>query len=341
MILKFGSSGDDVRKLQLGLAYLGHHPGIVDGKYGRGTENAVEAFQEASGLFADGEAGHSTLLAYNFALGGAGAVYQVFSGVDPTPDTDINPSEDDGTQLVLTKPYWPVCPADQFGDGQGNDATMLRSDIAAFYRTFYEEVHDLGGIVTSAGGRRLLSSGSDPNRSKKSFHYTGRAFDLDPASAMKNPETDPYIVQADPHKERYWEVWCRSTLDKDALIKKVYGGTVGGGKMTIEAWHLIEQPDAKGKTVFIPTTKRVQGVFFSLTDVALKHGFNRIRARQSFFTAGNAGGAEWWHFQNELGLIPRITTFGSELRKTYTLDECRAFLYWNEVRNAVFGLDWA
>ncbi len=340
MILKYGSSGEDVHKLQLGLAYLGYHPGIADGQFGHGTENALEAFQEAAGLFADGEAGHSTLSAYNAALGASGKVYGISNEADLAPDTEISPSDDDGTQLNLTKPYWPVCPADQFDGEQGNTGTVLRSDIAAFYRAFYEEIHELGSIVTSAGGRRLLASGSNPNRSKKSFHYTGRAFDLAPASAMMNPKTDPYIIQADPHKDRYWEVWCRSTLDKDALIKKLYGGTVAGGKITIRAWHVIEQPDIKGKTRHIPTTQEVQGVFFSLTDVALKHGFNRIRARRSFFTAGNAGGAEWWHFQNELGLIPRITTFGSELRKTYALDECRKFAYWNDVRNAVFGLDW-
>jgi len=339
MILRIGSRGEDVRNLQLGLAYLGYHPGIADGVFGEGTERAVSAFQTASGLLSDGEVGDSTLSAYNFALGDGGAAYHIDYNVDVTPDTEIEPSDDDGSQLNLTKPYWPACPADQF-NGQGNEGTVLRSDIAPFYQALYDEVHDLGGIVTSAGGRRLLTAGSNANRSKKSFHYVGRAFDLAPLSGMADPETDPYIIEADPHSDRHWEVWCRSSLDKDALIKKLYGGSVAGGKMTIEAWQVIEQKDSGGNTVHIPTTKRVQGVFFSFTDVALKHGFNRIRARRSFFTSGNAGGAEWWHFQNELGLLARITTFGSELRKTYSLDECREFAYWDEVRNAVFGLDW-
>lgn len=340
MILKRGSRGEDVRTLQMGLLHLGYHPGVADGVFGTGTENAVSAFQTASGLLSDGEVGLTTLLAYNEALGDAGSKYYIPTELDQSPDTEIEPSSDDGTLLKLTKPYWPACPADKFGEGQGNIGTVLRSDIAAFYQALYDEVHDLGGIVTSAGGRRLLSSGSNPNRSKKSFHYTGRAFDLAPASGMDDPKTDPYVIQADPHSERHWEVWCRSSLDKDTLIEKLYGGPVAGGKMTIEAWKVIQQEDAKGRTVSIPTTERVQGVFFSFTDVALKHGFNRIKARSSFFTQGNAGGAEWWHFQNEVGLLPRITTFGSELRKTYTLEECREFAYWDEVRNAVFGLDW-
>ena len=338
MILKQGSSGDDVRKLQLGLAYLGYHPGIADGRFGRSTEEALGAFQTAHKLFSDGKAGPSTLQVYNAALadsGDDGDPYFITWSFTKTPDTEIKP----GPNLPkLTKPYWPVCAADTFGGGRGNTGTVLRSDIAVLYDAFYQEIHDLGGIVTSAGGRRLLDSESNPNRSKKSFHYTGRAFDLDPASGMNDPATDPYVItQAEG---RYWEVWARSTLATEEMMKKLYGGNVSGGKMTHEAWHILSQKDAKGKMVSIPTTTQVRGMFFSLTDVALKHDFHRISARRSFFTSGNAGGAEWWHFQNVRGLVKGDTTFGSDLRRVYTLEDCRKFAYWDEVRNAVFGVGW-
>jgi putative chitinase len=54
MILKVGSSGDDVKKLQskLGLA--------ADGAFGPGTEKAVKAWQAANGLTADGIVGDGT-----------------------------------------------------------------------------------------------------------------------------------------------------------------------------------------------------------------------------------------------------------------------------------------
>jgi len=133
MILKTGSRGEDVRKLQLGLAYLGYHPGIADGKYGSGTENAVEAFQKAHKLFSDGEAGPSTLTAYNAALtasGEQGDPHLITWSTLKTSDSETKPLKPTGGLGKLTRPFWPRCPADQFGEGQGNKGTVLRSDVA-------------------------------------------------------------------------------------------------------------------------------------------------------------------------------------------------------------------
>ena len=49
-----------VRQLQLLLSYLGYSPGEIDGVAGEKTKSAVEAFQRAEGLAADGEAGVKT-----------------------------------------------------------------------------------------------------------------------------------------------------------------------------------------------------------------------------------------------------------------------------------------
>jgi peptidoglycan hydrolase-like protein with peptidoglycan-binding domain len=42
------------------LAYLGYHPGPVDGHFGDMTEDAVEAFQKKSKIYVDGKVGPST-----------------------------------------------------------------------------------------------------------------------------------------------------------------------------------------------------------------------------------------------------------------------------------------
>lgn len=59
--LVVGSSGKKVRTLQQRLIDLGYLAGTADGEYGGATQAAVKAFQQRSGLWADGIAGPDTL----------------------------------------------------------------------------------------------------------------------------------------------------------------------------------------------------------------------------------------------------------------------------------------
>ena len=61
--LKKGNKGDDVRRLQNLLNLLGYSCGSADGSYGKNTESAVKAFQQANKITADGVFG-STSFAY-------------------------------------------------------------------------------------------------------------------------------------------------------------------------------------------------------------------------------------------------------------------------------------
>jgi murein L,D-transpeptidase YcbB/YkuD len=71
--LRRGEDADPavVTQLQEALTAAGYEPGPADGTYGRGTEAAVVAFQEANGLSADGVVGPETAAALNQALQGA------------------------------------------------------------------------------------------------------------------------------------------------------------------------------------------------------------------------------------------------------------------------------
>ena len=60
ILLKQGSSGLEVRKLQARLAELGYYSGGTDGIYGETTTSAVKAFQRNNGLSGDGQAGAQT-----------------------------------------------------------------------------------------------------------------------------------------------------------------------------------------------------------------------------------------------------------------------------------------
>lgn len=63
LILKLGTKGDEVTRLQTTLQSLGYYVGDVDGQYGQGTAAAVKLFQAQLGLDADGLAGNATLAA--------------------------------------------------------------------------------------------------------------------------------------------------------------------------------------------------------------------------------------------------------------------------------------
>ena len=60
-ISKYGSRGDEVKKIQDKLKRWGYYSGSVDGIYGTQTVDAVKKFQRKNGLSADGIAGEKTL----------------------------------------------------------------------------------------------------------------------------------------------------------------------------------------------------------------------------------------------------------------------------------------
>ena len=66
--LKPGDTGVEVKRLQRALAQLGYSVGKVDGDYGTATKTALEQFQTASNLTADGLFGPATRTALIKAL---------------------------------------------------------------------------------------------------------------------------------------------------------------------------------------------------------------------------------------------------------------------------------
>jgi len=64
--LYWGSSGEDVRKLQTRLKDWGYYDGPIDGVFGAGTSKAVKYFQQKNGLTPDGIVGPQTWAALGF-----------------------------------------------------------------------------------------------------------------------------------------------------------------------------------------------------------------------------------------------------------------------------------
>ena len=309
MLLKKGNRGDLVEDLQEALLSLGYHPGPIDGHFGSMTEEALEKFQKSKKISVDGLCGPSTLQEINEALQESGQETMKIPG---TPARE--PEEPD--KLL----GWVACPADKIQNRGGYNRVTLRSDAASSYKELREEVLALGGVLTSAGGRRGLGSKAGPARSKKSMHYVGLALDLALPTGMQNPSKDPYLIEMDD--DRYWRVWCK-TDNPDVP------------EVTIRATHATRK---KGKSVI--RFEEIKCRAFDLTELFKKHGWERIRARRSFFKGGAYGGSEWWHFQYEKALEPGVSKFGDELLKVYSLSQAKKFVYWNQSKGCVFKKTW-
>ena len=322
-ILKKGSQGELVKKLQTGLNGLGYDAGARDGMFGKGTEAAVEEFQDDNGLRDDGIVGGDTAKVYNAALATRGLSEWAIdlAAIEREP---ADPGHDRLKWVSVTNDKW----TDEKGKVQGLSRTTLREDCAEAYEHLMADVHKLGGMMTTAGGKRPLKMRTgDPKKdkigsaqSKKSLHYVGLAFDLALPTGGNRIE-QPYILQRDPYNSRKWIVWCKSN-------------SMDVPEVTFEATFI------KGwkKTKLVTETVTVRA--FNFTELARKHGFERISGRRSFFRGGRFTGAEFWHFSWEAGLTPGESTFGEELLRVYPRSKCEKFLFWDEVKNAVWKKSW-
>ena len=111
MLLRKGSRGKDVKRVQTMLNELGYTVGAADGVYGRITEGAVEQFQTKNKLVADGVVGPKT---FEYLVRKSG------------PDIDIQLPKDTFNQ-IRTLPFGPPKTA---ADHRVNDAvkTVMLAD---------------------------------------------------------------------------------------------------------------------------------------------------------------------------------------------------------------------
>lgn len=321
MILRFGLNSPAIATIKEWLNFLGF-PYIkpdgkieflkINNKFDLKMESAVIDFQESEGILTDGIIGPITMrhLEEEYSR----KHIEINSpGIDFTAD---------GT-LALEKLY-----ADAYKGGYSK--LWLRSDAAYYYEKVREEVISRGGILTSSGGMRRLDASVTSNRSATSFHYVGLALDLYIYSAMIDPKKDPYVACFDGN--RSFTVYARCS-DKWDFNQK-------------DAPKKIDLPEITELTNVVTYKERdhtknptVRGRFINLTEIFKENGFERIRGRRTFFNGGKREGAEWWHFQFEKGLIPEMSTFGSQLLKIYSKETLEGTNPWRH-RGRVFQKNW-
>lgn len=194
-------------------------------------------------------------------------------------------------------------PADRWGGGFNN--FRVRTDLKDPYLSAYEQVKALGGVLTSSGGLRDLSAPVTPGRSRTSLHYTGRAIDLYIYTGMQGAG-DRYMVTRDGGTDANpeWKVWCVSE-GADPSSPLYDASLIQEGEIEYLVWK-------KGTgTVSAKRTAR----YFCLSDVLVRHGWQRIPARKDWRTSYTS--LEWWHFQHPQGLVKGVSKFGDELRAVW------------------------
>jgi peptidoglycan hydrolase-like protein with peptidoglycan-binding domain len=138
-MLKVGSRGSDVTRLQQRLQQAGYNVGGADGIFGAKTKAAVVSYQRAHGLSGDGIVGNRT-----------------GSTLFKSRNTDLWDGRPDGA----TRPSGPTGPTGAF---PVNGSNRQKLDYAA------NLARQMGLTITSTTGGR---------HSPNSYHYKGRAIDV-------------------------------------------------------------------------------------------------------------------------------------------------------------------
>jgi lysozyme family protein len=140
-VLERGARGPEVEVLQRALVAAGHEV-AVDGRYGKGTERAVRAFQEEHGCRVDGAAGPATLTAIQAARGeGATA-----------PASTVEESESEAEQ---TSPAETVEEREVESDDAEMDEQDLMDTIFGYARSVAQLLGSTGGSEEDSGQQEV------------------------------------------------------------------------------------------------------------------------------------------------------------------------------------------
>ncbi len=129
VLLKNGSRGNEVKKLQENLNKLGFNCGTADGIFGVKTEAAVKAFQKAYGLAVDGIAGPATL----------GIIEELLKKQEQQPDVKAMQDKIKQLEIDLQNANAKVLTAEK----RANDAEKKLSDYKALFKNLKKFISEV------------------------------------------------------------------------------------------------------------------------------------------------------------------------------------------------------
>lgn len=170
---------------------------------------------------------------------------------------------------VLPLGRFPLVRLDQGG--------KLRSDAATAWSAIVAKVTGAGGTLEGPYGdtTRSYDFKAGAGASRHSFHYAGRAVDIN--QALAGGRGQRYYVEKELQGSNvFWNIWCKTDAGKGTAVK------------------------AKEKNYYDFYSKKElampAGNYIDLTKMIQEDGkFERIRAQSGWEANGKK--LEWWHFQ--------------------------------------------
>ena len=243
----------------------------ADGDFGETTKNAVERFQR-----------HAKRV---YRMPGPADVKDsdVFAGA-------VTGEVDQATAAEIRKwisNKWEL-PLGRFKLVKLKNATgTLREDAAAIWDQLITDAAAAGMTLADPYGntQRNITTSGTPGSSKKSFHYSGRAVDINQGFAGGKDQRY-YVEKETVGTDTFWRIWCRLA---DQTAKDGVEFTKGQ-KQFFSFWdekeHDIKAGRYKDLNAFVEATGK----------------FERIKAQSGWDDTKNDKTTrnkktEWWHFQ--------------------------------------------
>jgi hypothetical protein len=268
-----------IKTLQGDLKTLGYTNGSADGAYGGGTKRSLLRFQRH-----------------------AGRVYRMV-GASKTA-ADVKPADifshaadgvcdhDTATEVRKWITNGWVNPVGRFPLTALSTSGRLREDAATAWEAIMTSVNTAGGTLAGPYGDTLrgLAKPAKASASSFSFHYCGRAVDINQAFASgKNQRY--FIVKDTAGSDVFWIIHCRTDQQDGTQGTQMTKGAV-------KCWDF-----SGGKEYDIKA-----GYYINLTDMIQSGNFERIKAHAIWAT--DYSSTEWWHFQYT---VDKQATFEDEL----------------------------
>jgi hypothetical protein len=213
---------------------------------------------------------------------------QLFTG-KPTGNIDIATANEVDKWVSRG---WKV-PIGRFPTTSLSQGGRLRSDAAAAWEKVVGLVAGVGGTLEGPYGdtTRPVRPNSKVGASRYSFHYAGRAIDINQKLAGGKDQRY-FIAKENVNSNTFWRIYCKTAIQDGSQGQPYAKGSIRCYSFT--QWTEYDLPAGD----YIDLTYVIQST----------NEFERIKAQSNWSGAYNK--TEWWHFQYALG---KQETFSDEL----------------------------